>query len=120
PPHAPGLRRRDPRRGRGGRPRPPALAHRPASLSVTAPAAIERTLALLDPDARPDDLAAATRPGYLDLIGGADAPAPTGPAQRLMLTAALPAIYERWWRPALGRAVKGVLGPSMVEEHRIA
>ena len=89
-------------------------------MSATVPAAIERTLALLDLAARPDGVAGATRHGYLDLIGGDDAPAPTGPAQRLMLTTALPAIYERWWRPALGRAVKGVLGPSMAEEHRIA
>ena len=80
----------------------------------------QRTLALLDLAARPDGVAGAMRHGYLDLIGGDDAPAPTGPAQRLMLTTALPAIYERWWRPALGRAVKGVLGPSMAEEHRIA
>jgi len=32
----------------------------------------------------------------------------------------VPAIYERWWRPALGRAVKGLLGPRMADEHRIA
>ena len=29
-------------------------------------------------------------------------------------------IYERWWRPALGRIVKGVTGPGMAEEVRIA
>src|SRR5262245_21171548 len=37
-----------------------------------------------------------------------------------MLTSLVPRIYERWWRPALGRAFKGALGPSMSDEHRIA
>ena len=37
-----------------------------------------------------------------------------------MLTGMVPAIYERWWRPALGRLAKGVLGPSMAEERRVA
>jgi SAM-dependent methyltransferase len=40
--------------------------------------------------------------------------------QDLMLTRAVPRIYERWWRPALGRMFKGVLGPGMKDEHRIA
>ncbi len=56
--------------------------------------------------------------GYLDLIGG-DVRS-TGPAQSLMLTRAVPAIYERWWRPALGQLAKGALGPGMAEEVRIA
>jgi SAM-dependent methyltransferase len=76
-------------------------------------------LALLRPEARPEDPEAAARQGYLDLLGDAP-PEATGPAQRLMLTGAVPAIYERWWRPALGRAAKGVMGPGMGEEHRIA
>jgi ubiquinone/menaquinone biosynthesis C-methylase UbiE len=37
-----------------------------------------------------------------------------------MLTGAVPRIYERWWRPALSRVVKGVFGPGMADEHRIA
>jgi len=37
-----------------------------------------------------------------------------------MLTGAVPEIYERWWRPALGRVAKGLVGPGMEEEHRIA
>jgi SAM-dependent methyltransferase len=37
-----------------------------------------------------------------------------------MLTEAVPRIYERWWRPTLGRVAKGVLGPGMADEHRIA
>ncbi|MDX6650165.1 MAG: hypothetical protein QOJ97_2116 [Solirubrobacteraceae bacterium] len=81
--------------------------------------ALRRVRALLDPAARPEDPEAAARPGYLDLLDG-DAPAPTGATQRLMLTRAVPVIYERWWRPALGRAAKGLLGPGMAEEHRIA
>lgn len=52
--------------------------------------------------------------GYADLIGGA--PTPTGLAQRLMTGRAVPAVYERWWRPALARAVKGPRGPSMARE----
>jgi len=40
--------------------------------------------------------------------------------QDLMLTGVVPRIYERWWRPTLGRVFKGVLGPSMADEHRIA
>jgi SAM-dependent methyltransferase len=83
------------------------------------PAALERVLALLRPEDRPEDPERASAGGYLDLLKDA-APASTGTAQDLMLTGAVPAIYERWWRPALGRVAKGVLGPSMADEHRIA
>jgi SAM-dependent methyltransferase len=37
-----------------------------------------------------------------------------------MNTGIVPRIYERYWRPGLGRLAKGVLGPSMRDEHRIA
>ena len=37
-----------------------------------------------------------------------------------MLTGVVPRIYERWWRPALGRVAKGVFGPGMSDERRIA
>ena len=37
-----------------------------------------------------------------------------------MLSGVVPRVYERWWRPALGRLMKGVLGPGMADEHRIA
>jgi ubiquinone/menaquinone biosynthesis C-methylase UbiE len=37
-----------------------------------------------------------------------------------MLSGAVPRIYERWWRPGLARIFKGVLGPGMADEHRIA
>ncbi len=57
--------------------------------------------------------------GYLDLLGS-EAPASTGPAQDLMLSRWLVRVYERWWRPALGRVAKGVLGPGMAGERRIA
>jgi ubiquinone/menaquinone biosynthesis C-methylase UbiE len=59
--------------------------------------------------------------GYLDLLGpSGEEPGSTGLVQDLMLTSLVPRVYERWWRPALGRAFKGVLGPGMKDEHRIA
>jgi SAM-dependent methyltransferase len=90
-----------------------ATAQEPAAL----PRALERLQALLEPGQRPVDPDVAH--GYLDLIGVA-APKSTGVTQDLMLTGIVPAIYERWWRPALGRVAKGVLGPGMADEHRIA
>ena len=78
---------------------------------------LERALALLKPEVRE---AGVTAPGgYLDLLGAAG-PESTGPVQDLMLTGIVPRIYERWWRPALARAFKGVFGPGMQDEHRIA
>src|SRR5690349_4500604 len=56
--------------------------------------------------------------GYLDLLGG-ELPS-TGAAQDLMTTRFVPAIYERYWRPGLARVVKGITGPGMAEEIRIA
>ena len=61
-----------------------------------------------------------TGAGYLDLLSGGDEPASTGPIQDLMLSGIVPAVYERWWRPALGRVFKGAFGPGMADEHRIA
>jgi len=90
-----------------------------AARVTAAPAALERAVALLAPAARPADPEAAAAAGYLDLLGG-DGPASTGIAQNLMLTGVVPAVYERWWRPALGRLAKGLLGPGMADEHRIA
>jgi ubiquinone/menaquinone biosynthesis C-methylase UbiE len=37
-----------------------------------------------------------------------------------MTTSLVPAIYERYWRPALARVAKGLTGPGMAEEVRIA
>lgn len=56
--------------------------------------------------------------GYVDLL--AEELASTGITQDLMTTSLVPKVYERWWRPALARAVKGVTGPGMDEEARIA
>jgi SAM-dependent methyltransferase len=81
------------------------------------PAGLERALALLEPPRR--GASAALADGYLDSLGPA-APAPAGRAQRLMLTGALPRVYERWWRPALGRLAKGARGSGMEAERRTA
>ena len=81
-------------------------------------AARERALGLLDAASR--ERASWTEPGYLDLLDPESEPESTGPTQDLMLTRVVPMVYERWWRPALGRAVKGVTGPGMSEEVRIA
>jgi SAM-dependent methyltransferase len=82
-----------------------------------APAALERALALLAPEVRGTGRIAGG--GYLDLIGAA-APESTGWTQDLMIGRMVPTIYERWWRPALGRVAKGVFGPGWADEHRIA
>jgi ubiquinone/menaquinone biosynthesis C-methylase UbiE len=88
--------------------------------AAALPDAIGRALPLLDPDARPE------RPdvshGYLDLLGSdADGAATAdGPVPRLMLSRALPVVYERWWRPAWGRVLRGALAGGMRDEHRIA
>jgi SAM-dependent methyltransferase len=64
---------------------------------------------------------AGTGEGFLDLLGTANqAGPPTGLTQRLMRTTLLPQVYERYWRPALGRALKGPFGPSMAGEVRLA
>ena len=59
------------------------------------------------------------RDGYLDLLGDED-PTGGGPGQRLMVSRALPLIYERLWRPLGGRLLMGALGPDMAGERRIA
>lgn len=78
---------------------------------------LDRCLALIDPRLR--DGARRHPAGYLDLLGG-EGPASTGAIQDFMLSGFVPRIYERWWRPTLGRAMKGPLGPDMAGEHRIA
>lgn len=84
------------------------------SRSISTPA-LERALSLLaSPPSSPD-----TSRGFLDILGSA-APPPTGLGQHLMLSRAVPVIYERWWRPALGKAAKGPFGPGIGEEYRIA
>lgn len=79
----------------------------------------DRLRGLLHPGAA--ERAARTDPvavGYLDLLDAE--PPSTGVAQELMTTRLVPAIYERYWRPALARVVKGATGPGMAEEIRIA
>jgi ubiquinone/menaquinone biosynthesis C-methylase UbiE len=56
--------------------------------------------------------------GYLDVLE--EELESTGLTQDLMVTRLVPAIYERYWRPALGRVAKGLMGPGMAEEIRIA
>jgi SAM-dependent methyltransferase len=57
----------------------------------------------------------------VDLLGESEqAGPPTGLAQRLMRTSLVPSIYERYWRPALGRLAKGPCGPSMACEVTMA
>jgi len=59
--------------------------------------------------------------GYVDLLGAAPQAGPTtGIAQRLMRNPLLATIYERQWRPVLGRFFKGMTGPSMAGEHAFA
>jgi SAM-dependent methyltransferase len=86
--------------------------------TVDSTAGSERVLSLLRPEVRAG--ASLSESGYIETLEPDTAPDSTGPAQDLMLTGVVPAIYERWWRPALGRAVKGLTGPGMDEELRIA
>jgi SAM-dependent methyltransferase len=57
--------------------------------------------------------------GYLDLLGQRD-PVGRRPGQRLMESRGLARIYERLWRPVLGRVLMGPMGPGTRGEHRIA
>ena len=64
---------------------------------------------------------ATTGDGFLDTLGdAAQAGPPTGLTQRLMRTTLLPQVYERYWRPVLGRMLKGPGGPSMTGEVELA
>jgi ubiquinone/menaquinone biosynthesis C-methylase UbiE len=78
--------------------------------------ALDRARPLLTSSARDS---ARSVDGYLDLLGPETHSSP-GIAQNFMLSSGLPRIYERWWRPALGRVAKGAFGPGMNEEKRIA
>lgn len=57
--------------------------------------------------------------GYLDLLGKQD-PTGTHPGQRLMVSRALPLVYQRFWRPFGVRLLMGFTGPGTEEEHRMA
>jgi ubiquinone/menaquinone biosynthesis C-methylase UbiE len=82
--------------------------------------AIARALPLLDPAERAAIDDTSTARGYLDLLGDDGSAETTGPAGRLMVTRALPVVYERWWRPAWGRVLRGAMAGGMRDEHRIA
>ena len=79
--------------------------------------AIERALGLFATPPREEEVDVAD--GYLDLLGQRD---PTGvhPVQRLMVSRALPRIYQRFWRPFGGRLLMGLAGPGTEGEHRMA
>lgn len=78
--------------------------------------ATERALELMEAGAA--EAAERAEEGYLDLLE--EEPESTGIAQSLMLGGVVPAIYERWWRPGWGRLFKGIGGPGMADEVRIA
>ena len=80
--------------------------------------AFERALPLLEPEARRRADAMPEDAPYIDLLE--DELDSTGPSQDLMTSSFLPRIYEHYWRPAMGRVAKGVTGPGMAEEIRIA
>lgn len=89
------------------------------SVRPAEPLGLRRARELLTPAAR----TAAERPdaaahGYLDLLP--EDLESTGATQDLMTTSLVPVIYERYWRPALTRVAKGLTGPGMAEEVRIA
>ena len=70
---------------------------------------------LLDPEHR---ARADAGHGYVDVLQhDLDQPGLVGD---LMQAGPVSQIYERWWRPALGRVAKGLTGPGMAEERRIA
>ncbi len=87
-------------------------------MAAEADTALRRTLPLLEEEAR--RRAEASDPGapYLDLLAE-DLPS-TGATQDLMLSGIVPRIYDRYWRPALGQVAKGLTGPGMADEVRIA
>lgn len=89
----------------------------PGMKNTRPTAANDRAIELFDPARQPTN--PPVHDGYLDLLDEAD---PTGghPGQRLMVSRALPLIYERVWRPLGGRLLMGARGPGMGGEHRIA
>src|SRR6478672_4618294 len=106
---------------RAGRARPAQrrAARQPVSASAErAESALQRALPLLSAGAREAAEKAGPNAPYLDLLG--EDLESTGVTQDLMRTGFVPRIYERWWRPALGQVAKGLSGPSMAEEIRIA
>jgi ubiquinone/menaquinone biosynthesis C-methylase UbiE len=90
-----------------------------AEVKPAEPVGLRRARELLTPDAASlAERPGASERGYLDLLP--EDLESTGATQDLMTTSFVPAIYERYWRPALARVAKGVTGPGMAEEVRIA
>ena len=84
-------------------------------MSPAGPSAVERLLPLLKPEHR---ARADASHGYVDVLQrDLDQPGLVGD---LMQAGPVTQIYERWWRPALGRIAKGLTGPGMAQERRIA
>lgn len=83
---------------------------------MVAPGALDRAHGLLLEAHRP------TAPllGVLDVLGPEAETPSTGATQDLMLGRAVPAIYERAWRPFWGAVATGLLGPGTRDQHRIA
>ncbi|MGH7386311.1 MAG: hypothetical protein ACREKG_14130, partial [Candidatus Rokuibacteriota bacterium] len=79
---------------------------------------LDRLLDRFEPARRPErpDLGQ----GFLDLLDDDEDPTGRAPSQQLMVSRALPLIYERWWRPLGGRLLMGAMGPTMAAERRIA
>jgi SAM-dependent methyltransferase len=75
---------------------------------------VARLLALLIEESGEPD----TSGGFVDLLSAPSSP-PTV-ARWLMESTAVPQIYTRYWRPALGRVAKGLRGPSMADELALA
>lgn len=77
---------------------------------------VERLRPLIESSLRDTEFDAET--GYLDL--SEDRREPVTPSTIAMQLPLVSAIYERWWRPGLGRIAKGISGPSMEGEHEAA
>lgn len=79
---------------------------------------MQRLVALLTPEAA---ARAQRHDGWLDVLGGqAESGSAPTLARWLMESGAVPLIYTRYWRPALGRVAKGLAGPSMRDEFALA
>ena len=87
-----------------------------AEVKPAEPVGLRRARELLTPETA--ERPGAAGHGYLDLLD--EDLESTGATQDLMTTSLVPAIYERYWRPALARVAKGITGPGMEEEVRIA
>lgn len=81
------------------------------------PAAIKRALSLFADPVPSEEADVAC--GYVDLLGSRD-PTGTRLGQQLMVSRALPLIYQRFWRPLGARLLMGLTGPGTEEEHRMA